>query len=634
MAVAAMPAFAADQVYWSNGMANTISFANLDGSGGGGELSTTGAPAHVVLGLGIVPSAGRLYWVNDSPGSIAVANLDGSGGSQLNTSGATLGGPGGAAVDPATGKIFWSNEASKTISFANLDGSGGGGDLNTTGAPAPSDPTGVAIDPVGGRIYFADSVNNTISYANLDGSGAGQLNVGGATIDGIQGLAIDDTRRRIYWANENDNDIWSANLDGSGAVSLNLSGATPDGPAGIAIDPAAGRLYWTNFNGPSGGGPAISYAALDGSGGGDLGTAGATPELPNFLALLKAPSGTGSPTIAGASVPGSTLSCSQGTWAPDLVGSFLSQAPASIAYSWTLNGSPVAGATASTLTAGAPGQYACRVAATNHAGAATQTSPVHTVLGAPASTNLPSVTGRLKAGQKLTCTPGSWTNAPASFTYSWRRDGTPIIGASSSTYKVQTIDQGNSLTCTVTASNGGTPTSATSRGVKVPVPHVARCPAATGTLSGDKLGLLKLGDTRTQTKRVYKHSSDRDRAYEDFFCLTPIGIRVGYASPKLLATLPTHKRRAYTNRVIWISTASAFYAVAGIRPGATVATAQAGLRLGKAFGIGLNDWYLAPAGRATAVLKVRHGVVEEIGIGETSLTHGRTAQRAFLTSFR
>jgi hypothetical protein len=31
---------------------------------------------------------------------------------------------------------------------------------------------------------------------------------------------------------------------------------------------------------------------------------------------------------------------------------------------------------------------------------------------------------------------------------------------------------------------------------------------------------------------------------------------------------------------------------------------------------------------------VRHGVVEEIGIGETSLTHGRTAQRAFLTSFR
>jgi hypothetical protein len=33
------------------------------------------------------------------------------------------------------------------------------------------------------------------------------------------------------------------------------------------------------------------------------------------------------------------------------------------------------------------------------------------------------------------------------------------------------------------------------------------------------------------------------------------------------------------------------------------------------------------------VLKVRHGIVQEIGIGDKLLTEGRSAQRTFLTSF-
>ena len=48
------------------------------------------------------------------------------------------------------------------------------------------------------------------------------------------------------------------------------------------------------------------------------------------------------------------------------------------------------------------------------------------------------------------------------------------------------------------------------------------------------------------------------------------------------------------------------------------------------FVIGRNDWYLAPAGTAIAVLNVRDRVVQEIGI---ALTQGRTAQHAFLTRF-
>jgi hypothetical protein len=85
--------------------------------------------------------------------------------------------------------------------------------------------------------------------------------------------------------------------------------------------------------------------------------------------------------------------------------------------------------------------------------------------------------------------------------------------------------------------------------------------------------------------------------------------------------------------VIWISTSSAYYAINGVRPGATITAAAKKLRVGKEFRIGLNDWYLAPAGPVTAILKVRHHLVQEIGIAERQLTEGRPAQRTFLTSF-
>jgi hypothetical protein len=208
------------------------------------------------------------------------------------------------------------------------------------------------------------------------------------------------------------------------------------------------------------------------------------------------------------------------------------------------------------------------------------------------------------------------------------------VGANSASYTVQDIDEGNTLTCTVTATNvAGSGPPATSGGLKVPVPFVARCPAATGRLSGVTLGLLRIGMTRSQARHAYTHSSARGFQYKDFFCLTPRGVRVGYASPKLLATLPGRKRRKYAGRVIWASTSSAFYAIDGIRPGATLATARKRLHLGHVFVIGLNDWYLAPVGPVTAVLKVRDGIVQEIGIGEKALTQARAAQRAFLTSF-
>jgi hypothetical protein len=159
------------------------------------------------------------------------------------------------------------------------------------------------------------------------------------------------------------------------------------------------------------------------------------------------------------------------------------------------------------------------------------------------------------------------------------------------------------------------------------------CPSATGRLSGQTLGLVKLGMTRAQARRAYTHSSDRGRRYEDFFCLTPIGVRVGYAAPALLKTLRASERKRHQGRVVWVSTADPFYAVRGVRPGATLASARKHLKLTGRFHIGVNFWYLATRGPSTEVLKVRRGIVEEIGIADKSLTKNRRAQRKFLRSF-
>ncbi len=69
---------------------------------------------------------------------------------------------------------------------------------------------------------------------------------------------------------------------------LVTTGATINNPYGAAIDPGAGRIYWANLQGNK-----ISYANLNGSGGGDVATLAAPVSNPAFVALLKAPAGTG-----------------------------------------------------------------------------------------------------------------------------------------------------------------------------------------------------------------------------------------------------------------------------------------------------------------------------------------------------
>jgi DNA-binding beta-propeller fold protein YncE len=399
----------ANKLYWGNNADGTIDSANIDGSGGGTELDTSGIAVSQPTGTAIDPATNKIYWTDAGTNTISVANLDGSGRAQnLYTEalpgGATVDVPVGIAIDPATNKIYWANTGSPySIAEANLDGSGGGKDLYTQASPGGATvngPQGVAIDPAANKIYWANADGDTIAEANLDGSGDGSdLNTTGATTPATPvGVAIDPAANKIYWADANDSKISEANLDGTGDGSdLSTTGASvPNGASGVAIDPAANKIYWTDkFDSK------ISEANLDGTGDGkDLYTqaspGGAAVHSPDFPALLEAPSGTGAPQLTSS---GSTLSCGQATWATDPVGAQLYEDPQNYTYAWTRNGSTVAGATQNTFTASAPGTYACQAIASNLAGSTSQTSTTTFIVPNPP---VPSCTLKAQSSQVIT----------------------------------------------------------------------------------------------------------------------------------------------------------------------------------------------------------------------------------------
>ena len=88
-------------------------------------------------------------------------------------------------------------------------------------------------------------------------------------------------------------------------------------------------------------------------------------------------------------------------------------------------------------------------------------------IGPPTNTGPAVISGTPAPGQTLTCSAGTWLEA-SSFAYQWYRGGVPIPGATSTTYVVIGADQGQQLTCTVTATGVGGAASTTSAAVAVP----------------------------------------------------------------------------------------------------------------------------------------------------------------------
>jgi hypothetical protein len=118
----------------------------------------------------------------------------------------------------------------------------------------------------------------------------------------------------------------------------------------------------------------------------------------------------------------------------------------------------------------------------------------------------------------------------------------------------------------------------------------------------------------------------------DFFCLTPIGIRVAYPSQAVLRPLSKRARARLRGRAVLALTADRYYALRGVHPGARLAPVAKRLKVKRGMTIGKNTWYVVPAGSSRGVLKVKHGVIEEVGIANKSLTTNRAASRRLLAN--
>ena len=371
-------AMGADSIYWGNSGSQTVRVGNLDGSGSAQDLFTGehgSDPSYGPSGVTLDSAAGKVYWIDYALTSpVRSGTLDGTGAADVFTGEC---GTVGLAIDPQAGKLYWPSDCSG--GGIRVGGVSGGSPQTLFDSQAY--PWNVAIDPASGKMYWADAVSHAIEVANLDGTGTPQTLFPDTFPVGV---AIDPAAGKIYWANNvTSGAIRVANLNGTGTPQTLF----PDtDPFGVAVDPAAGKIYWSDDTNPSG---TIRVADLAGTG--TPQTLFSSENLPRFLALLRSPVAAGVPSVSGRSSTGSVLSCSTGSWARDLLGSFLYRTPQSFAYQWTLNGTDIAGATSSSYSAFVPGQYACRVTASNHAGSATQASTTFAVMGPAVPPRLTSV---------------------------------------------------------------------------------------------------------------------------------------------------------------------------------------------------------------------------------------------------
>lgn len=161
------------------------------------------------------------------------------------------------------------------------------------------------------------------------------------------------------------------------------------------------------------------------------------------------------PVISGTTTEGQTLTTTSGGWTPTAD---------SYGYQWKRAGTPISGATGTTyvlVTADVGNAITVTVTA-NKSG----TSPASVTSAATATvipvggtalnnTVAPAISGSPTTGAVLTSTPGTWSATPDSHSYQWKRAGTNIAGATSNTYTLQVADEGQAITCAVTAVKTG-----------------------------------------------------------------------------------------------------------------------------------------------------------------------------------
>jgi len=561
--------------------------------------------------------------------------------------------PEGVAVD-AAGDVYISDQNNSVVEKVTPGGTLSivAGNGASSGAPIPGpatsspigDPGGVAVD-AGGNLYISDygpsvvdkvTPGGTLSVIAGDGT-YGNPAPGPATSSDLAapwGVAV-DASGNVYIATEGTG--VAAKVNPGGTLSIIVGNGTYGpptygGPAtsspmgyaeGVAVN-ADGTVYIADTSNST-----VDRVGLatPGAPGQPVLTAGDESAQLSFTAPIDP--GTGAITGYQVSLDGGA------TWQ---------------AITTTPGTGGTLTATLDGLTDGS--SYSVLVRAVNDSGngAPSPSAPV-TPEATPRDTVLPAISGNPVVAATLTASTGVWQGGGLTYSYQWLLDGDPISGATVATYALTTGDGGHRISVQVTATNAIGEVSATSTAVTVPAPATPTpvlpvtspvpapvlgtlgCPKPNGRLAGTTLGPLTLGLTRLHARQRLQRFTVTANGFDNFCLYGGSGIRVGYPSAKLLHTLTADQRTHMAKTIVIALTSNPYYQLDGTRPGTRLAGVQKRLRVPKAIHIGLNYWYITPGHAANGVLKVRHGVIQEIGIANKQLTDGRKAQQHLLNSF-
>lgn len=132
----------------------------------------------------------------------------------------------------------------------------------------------------------------------------------------------------------------------------------------------------------------------------------------------------------------------------------------------------------------------------------------------PENLTKPEITGTPAVGKVLTCSTGTWTENPTSYTYQWLRNKEGVGGATASTHTVVSEDEGKSLSCQVTAGNASGKAAAESTGMLVQPTGVApkntEAPKVLGTPAVNEVLTCYEGTWEGSAPLIYRFQWVRD----------------------------------------------------------------------------------------------------------------------------
>jgi len=155
------------------------------------------------------------------------------------------------------------------------------------------------------------------------------------------------------------------------------------------------------------------------------------------------------PTVSGTPRVGAPLQATTGTW----------MAGVTLSYQWSVDGSPVSGATRTTYTPtaadlGKPVHVAVTGSRRGYPDVTTTSADTAAVGLGVLSTSRPTILGLTTVGKKLIAVAGVWTRG-TTLTYAWYADGKPIKHATAKRLALTTAQKGKRITVKVTGKQAG-----------------------------------------------------------------------------------------------------------------------------------------------------------------------------------